>query len=199
MPLNLRAPLAVVAALALLPSAAPATASAGGTGCPQASYSITTTQDGGTISVLFDRFIVETEARSSEARACRIRFPLDLPPGYGLGVYKIDYRGFAELAGRQTAQLSVSHLMGADKAKHFSRRINANRGGEFLFSETIGAGLMKRIGCGSQAVLDVTTSLELQANGESASAMAGMDSLDGRGKGGLVYHFDLRRCVGGGR
>jgi hypothetical protein len=199
MPLSLSAPLAALAALALLPLASPATASAGGTGCPQASYSITTTLDGGTISVLFDRFIVETGTRDSEARACRVRVPLDLPEGYGLGVYKIDYRGFAELAGRQTAQLSVSHLMGTEKAKHFSRRINANRSGEFLFSETIGAGLMKRIGCGSQAVLDVSTSLALQANGERAAAMAGMDSVDGRGKGGLVYHFDLRRCAGGGR
>jgi hypothetical protein len=53
---------------------------------------------------------------------------------------------------------------------------------------------MKRVGCGEPAVLNIAATLELQSNRQPEEAMAALDSVDGAPRGGLVYHFNLRRC-----
>ena len=50
---------------------------------------------------------------------------------------------------------------------------------------------MKRVGCGDEAVLNVSVKLALTGAGE---AMATLDSADGPAKGGLIYYFDTKKC-----
>lgn len=166
--------------------------------CQGGTYSAVSVSDGGTLSILFDDFSITTGPGSDRGvyrRYCNIQVPLNLPEGYSLGVYKVDYRGFARLSSRQRSELSVDYALGhRSNGRRYHRRIEGGYEGDFVFTETIGAGLMKRMGCGSAAVLNVAAMLELQTSRQPEQAMVTLDSIDGAQEGGLLYHFDLRKC-----
>src|SRR5258706_7496610 len=144
-------PVAFIAITLLLTTAARAesTADAGQNACPEGTYSVVTSPDGSTLSILFDNFLVKSNSNSTLIRKfCNIRVPLKLPDGYTLGVYKVDYRGFAHLSSEQYSELFVDYTFGArNKSRRYHRKINGAHDGDFLFTETIGAGLMKQVCC----------------------------------------------------
>ena len=169
-------------------------------GCPKGSYSIITSPDGTTLSILFDQFTVESSSTSASGKprkVCRISSPLNLPANYSIGVYKVDYRGFAKLAARQGAQLDVQYFLGPrdnERGRVFKRKIKGPREDDFSFTETIGAGQMKRVGCGTAAVLNVGITLSLDGDLRTGEAMASLDTTDAAPGGALVYHLNLKKC-----
>lgn len=180
--------------------AAPAHIQSGGgsppTTCGAGTYSVTTTDDGTTLSVLFDDFVVTSGASGQTVtKTCTIHVPLNLPTGYSLGVYRVDYRGYSRLSAQQSAGLSVDYALGPhENSRRFQKRLRGAQEGDFLFSENIGGGLMKRVGCGQAAALDLTATLELQSVPQAAAGVAALDSVDGAPAGGIIYRFNLRRC-----
>jgi hypothetical protein len=166
-------------------------------GCPNGSYSVVLTPDGGTLTVLFDAFVVEaggTTGSSVGRKTCRLHIPLQLPANTSVGVYKVDYRGYASVPHRQQFELRVVHGFNGDREHAFNRQLRGRHDDEFAFSQTIGAGLMRRVGCGENAALDVEATITLNTNGQPGHALAALDSLDGAPRGGLVYHFNFSRC-----
>lgn len=169
-------------------------------GCPEGSYSIVTSPDGTALSILFDQFTVEsigTSVGAKERKVCRISAPLNLPANYSIGVYKVDYRGFAKLAAKQDAQLDVQYFLGPKDKEHgriFKRKVKGPQESDYLFTENIGAGQMKRVGCGTAAVLNVGITLSLNGNMAAGGAMASLDTTDAVRGGALVYHLDLKKC-----
>jgi hypothetical protein len=193
-------PVAFIAITLLLTTGARAqsTAVVGQNGCPGGTYSAVNSPDGTTLSILFDNFSV-TSGQGSDGtlnrKFCNIQVPLHLPDGYTLGIYKVDYRGFSHLSTKQYSELFVDYALGAhNKSRSFHRKTKGPYDGDFLFTETIGAGLMKRVGCGEEAVLNVSAALELNTGLQPGVAMAALDSVDGAPKGGLIYYFDLKKC-----
>ncbi len=166
--------------------------------CAGGTYSAVNSPDGSTLSILFDNFSVATapgSAGGTERKSCNIQVPLNLPEGYSLGIYRVDYRGFAYLSSKQDSELSVDYALGPhSNSRKFQRRIQGVHDGEFVFRENIGAGLMKRVGCGAAAVLNVAAMLELQTSRQPGEAMVALDSIDGAPKGGLIFYLDLKRC-----
>jgi hypothetical protein len=167
-------------------SAAPA-----GTAAAECSATAVSAPDGSALTILFDEMTVSGDAEA--LASCTISAPLDLPEGYSLGVYRVDYRGFAQLAKGQTAELSVDYNLGPrNNGRSFKRKVKGPTDEDFALSENIGAGLMKRVGCGTEAKLDVEVALRLDR--PAAEALATLDSSDGASRRGLVYYFDLKRC-----
>lgn len=169
-------------------------------GCPAGSYTVVVSPDGATLSVLFDQFTLQTNASTTNAKqrkVCRFSAPLRLPVGQSIGVYKVDYRGFSRLAARQDAELDVQYFLGPNnnqRGRVFKRKVKGPHEGDYLFSETIGAGQMKRVGCGIAAVLDVSIALSLDGDLRASEAMASLDTTDAAPRGALVYHLDLKPC-----
>ena len=169
-------------------------------GCPEESYSIIMSPDGTTLSVLFDQFTVRSMSTSpggKDRKVCRISAPLKLPANYSIGVYKADYRGFAKLAAKQEAQLEVQYFLGPQGNEHgrvFKRKVKGPQESDYSFTENIGAGQMKRVGCGTAAVLNVGITLSLNGSSGSGEAMASLDTTDVARGGALVYHLDLKKC-----
>lgn len=169
-------------------------------GCPEGSYSLVLAPDGTTLSILFDKFTVASSPASSAAvqrKICRISAPLKLPAHQSIGVYKVDYRGFAKLAARQETELDVKYFLGPHNNSHgrvFKRKIKGAFEGDYFFTETIGAGQMKRVGCGDAAVLNVGITLDLGGDRGAGEAMASLDTTDGAKAGAMVYHLDLKAC-----
>ena len=168
-------------------------------GCPKGSYSIITSPDGTTLSILFDQFTVESSASASRQsrKVCRISAPLNLPANLSIGVYKVDFRGFAKLAAKQATQLDVQYFLGPRDNEHgrvFKRKIKGPHEGDYLFTETIGAGQMKRVGCGTAAMLNVGITLSLDGDLRVGEAMSSLDTTDAAPGGALVYHLNLKKC-----
>ena len=164
-------------------------------GCSPGTYSIINAPDGSALTILFDDFSIVSSEANVARKYCNLQIPLNLPAGHTLGVYRVDYRGFSRLSSRQSANLSVDYALGPrNNGRRFHRSVRGAHDGEFLFRENIGAGLMRRVGCGEAAVLNVAATLDLQTNSQPEEAMIALDSADGTARGGLVYHFNLRRC-----
>jgi len=172
----------------------------GADGCPEGSYSIVVSPDGTAVSILFDQFSLQggdPSVRGMQRKVCRISSPLTLPANLSIGVYKVDYRGFAKLAAKQTAQLDVQYFLGPRDNEHgrvFKRKIKGPHEGDYLFTENIGAGQMKRVGCGTAAVLNVGITLGLNGDLRAGGAMASLDTADAGPGGALIYHLDLKKC-----
>ena len=164
--------------------------------CPAGSYSVINAPDGSAVTILFDAFSVTGSDVSSTKRAsCAAQIPLNLPAGYSLGVYKVDYRGFAHLEPGQKAELSVDYGLGPkNRSRNYHRGLRGDFDGDFSFTENIGAGLMKRVGCGEEAILNFSASLTLQPRSTPGQSMIVLDSNDGASKQGLVFHLDRKKC-----
>lgn len=166
-----------------------------GNGCPEGSYAIVASPDGTTLSVLFDRFSVEGVGR--QRKVCRISAPLNLPADRSIGVYKVDYRGFAKLAAKQESALEVQYFLGPHDNAHgrvFKRKVKGPYEDDYAFTEVIGAGQMKRVGCGTTARLNVDIALGLEGDARAGAAMTSLDSADAAPGGALVFHLDLKKC-----
>jgi len=169
-------------------------------GCPEGSYAIVISPDGTALSLLFDQFTVESGRISGgeiPSKVCRILAPLNVPANHSIGVYKVDYRGFAKLGAKQQAELDVQYFLGPrdnERGRIFKRKIKGPKEGDYLFSETIGAGQMKRAGCGAAAKLDVGITLSLDAKRQTDLAMASLDTTDAAPTGALVFHLNLKKC-----
>jgi len=165
-------------------------------GCPPGSYSVIVAPDHSTLSILFDRFQLDSIAAAPAAMqssVCTIAYPLNLPANMSLGVYKVDYRGFARLARTQEASLEVQYGLAPhanQRGRVFRRKVNGVHDGDYFFTENIGAGQMKRVGCGIAANLNVRIELALSGAGEG---MASLDTSDGK-SAAMVYHLDLKKC-----
>lgn len=146
--------------------------------------------DNSALSILFNDLTVE--GAGLKQAQCSIDVPLQLPEGMSLGVYRVDYRGFASLAKKEVATLEVDFNLGPKgNSRHFKRFVRGATEDDFSFTENIGAGLMKRVGCGADAKLHVDVSLSLKGSG---GALATLDSGDGAARRGLVYRFNLKKC-----
>ncbi len=146
--------------------------------------------DNSALSVLFTDLTVE--AGGAPAVECTIDVPLELPEGMSLGVYRVDYRGFAALENKDRATLTVNYELGPKgNSRHFKRSVRGEMEDDFAFRENIGAGLMKRVGCGVDARLRGRVTLSLDGKGDS---FATLDSSDGSSRHGLVYRFNLKAC-----
>lgn len=146
--------------------------------------------DRSALSILFTDLSVD--GGGNAVAECKIDVPLDLPDGVSLGVYRVDYRGYASLARKEVATLQVDYDLGPKgNGRHFKRSVRGATDDDFAFSENIGAGLMKRVGCGVDARLTGTVQLSIKGSGD---ALATLDSGDGAARHGLVYRFNLKKC-----
>jgi hypothetical protein len=173
-------------------------------GCPAGTFTIVTSPDGGAISVLFDKFAVEgTPANGGFARmTCGIEIPLHLPAGFSLGVYQVDYRGFAHLEDKQRGELSVNYGIGSgerNRGKRFHGDVKGVYDGDFAFNERLKGGVLKRMGCGDEAVLNFAATLTVVSKRGANTGSMTLDSVDGAPAGGLTFGLDLKKCGGGGR
>jgi|SRR5580765_8315190 len=169
-------------------------------GCPEGSYSIVVSPDGTTLSVLFDQFTLnssDVSVSGKQRKVCHISSPLTLPANHSIGVYKVDYRGFAKLVARQQSELDVQYFLGPHDGQHgrvFKRTVRGPQEGDYSFTETLGAGQMKRAGCGTAAMLDIGITLGLNGDLRTGEAMTSLDTTDAAPGGALVYHLDLKKC-----
>ena len=158
--------------------------------CGASDYTVVSSPDGTSISVLFDNFTASTPGNPWVS--CPIRIPLNLPAGYSMGVYRMDYRGFvhAETGG---ARVALDYGFGKAEPRRHVKAIDRAIDGDFSFTDTVPAGQMRRAGCGANAVLDLTATLMLPRDRDPGVSQLTLDSIDGN-TGGVTFLVDLKPC-----
>ena len=167
--------------------------------CPANAYSIVRAPDGSSVSILFNDFSAETTQgqRGTVQATCRIEAPLALPAGLSAGLTSVDYRGFAYLGNRQSAQISATYEVGRGNGGRFNRRLQGAFDEDFYFIDRLPPGQVRAAGCaGAPApVLAINITLGLTTSGQQSPAMIALDSADQTAGGALTYRFNIRPCI----
>lgn len=159
--------------------------------CGGSDYTVVPSPDGTSISVLFDNFSASTPGNPWVS--CPVHIPLNLPAGYSLGVYQMDYRGFVHLESGGTARVAIDYALGKAQPRRHVQTIDKATAGDFTFTERLGPGQMKRAGCGETAAIDLTATLMLPRKSISGESQLTLDSIDGASRG-VTFLIDLKPC-----
>ncbi len=88
-----------------------------GTGCSQTTANAVATEDGRTLSVLFDNYAVEIGNGSANPQSrsvqkdCRVLIDIDVTPGYQYALESTEYRGFSALPSYATGMHRFTQII----------------------------------------------------------------------------------------
>lgn len=168
----------------------------GGNGCPSGSASVSLTEDGKTMSVLFDSFKAEagnTTARRIDRASCNLRVPINVPQGYSVALISVDYRGFNAVPGNGAyTQFDAEYFYAGSRGPRFSKRFAGPTSDEYLINNQLVATNMVWSPCGQQVIFGINASATAMANSQMQQTMMIVDSADITA--GMLYQFSWRRC-----
>lgn len=173
----------------------------GGTGCPIGTASVSLSPDQKAVSILFDQYAIEaggSTGRSLDRKSCNLSIPVQIPQGYSISIFQIDYRGFNSLPWGARSQFNVEYFFNYGGSYPQTRGIRSSK--SFSGPQSSDYGLTDQLGvealiwtpCGAQANLRVNTSMMVTTNSRREQAMSTVDSADI--SAGIVYHVQWRRC-----
>lgn len=172
------------------------TPSYGGNGCPAGSASVSITEDGKTMSVLFDQFKAEagnTTGRRIDRAACNLRVPIQVPQGYSVALIGVDYRGFNAIPGSGAyTEFNAEYFYAGSRGPRFSRRFQGPQNDEYLINNKLIATSMVWSACGKEVIFGINAAATAMANSSMQQTMMIVDSADI--SAGILYQFSWRRC-----
>ena len=168
----------------------------GGNGCPAGSASVSITEDGKTMSVLFDQFSAEagnTTGRRIDRKSCNLRVPIKVPQGYSVALIGIDYRGFNAIPGSGAyTEFNAEYFYAGSRGPRFTRRFQGPQSNEYLINNKLIATNLVWSQCGAEVIFGINAAATAMANTQMQQTMMIVDSADITA--GLLYQFSWRRC-----
>lgn len=171
----------------------------GGSGCPQNTASATLSPDGTALSILFDQFVVEAggpTGRRVDYKSCNLAIPVNIPQGYSVSIFQVDYRGFNALTSGARSQLTNDYFFqtgsGGSRTVRLSRSFVGPNNNDYLTTDRLAVNALVWTPCGEQATLRINSNMRVFANSRMDQAMSTVDSADV--SAGLIYHIQWRRC-----
>jgi hypothetical protein len=171
-----------------------------GSGCQSGTVSSVLSPDDQTLTVLFDDYRVDAgNGTQTDVKECFLLLPIQIPSGYTLTIFKVDYRGFNSLPkGAQSTFLSEYVFQGSPDPKR--KKVKSFKGplmGDFYESSSEQAKSL----CGGENKLKIHTVLTVQSNSQQDQAFAQIDSKDmtspnRKEKRKMTYKMMLKRCSG---
>lgn len=168
----------------------------GGTGCPQGSAAAVLSQDGKSLSLLFDQYVVEAGGISGNLTArksCNIAVPVHVPQGVSLSVFQVDYRGFNSLPPQSYSQFRVEYFFAGSKGPAYKKTFAGAQQDFFFLSDLIPQNLIVWTPCGEDVILRSNSSLLVRTNRGFDEAFSSVDTADFNS--GLLYHIEWQYCV----
>ena len=167
----------------------------GGSGCPGGTASAALSPDRKSLSILFDRYVVEAGGRTGrqmDRKTCNIGVPVHVPQGLSLSIIKVDYRGFNSLPYSAYSQFNVEYFFAGSRGPSYTKTFNGALTANYLLTNTLAASAVVWSPCGQDVILRANSSMLVRTNSANQQAMSTVDSADIRG--GLVYAIQWRRC-----
>jgi Domain of unknown function (DUF4360) len=165
----------------------------GGTGCPAGTASITLSPDQTALSILFDGYVAEAGgSRRVDRKSCNISVPVQVPSGYSVAVFQVDYRGFNSIPRGAQSRLDAEYFWAGSRGPRIARSWVGPINDSYTVSDGLIASTMVWTPCGASVNLRVNTSMMAQSNARAEQTLATVDSADI--SAGLIYHLQWRRC-----
>jgi hypothetical protein len=169
----------------------------GGSGCPAGSAAAALSPDGRTLSILFDRYDVQaggTSGNTIDRKSCNISVPVNVPAGYSVSIFKIDYRGYNALPWGALSQFNVEYFFAGSQGPRLERRFEGPLNSDFLLTNSVQATAVSWSACGESVNLRANTSLMVQTNNSYEQAMSTLDSADI--DSAVLFQLQFRPCTG---
>jgi hypothetical protein len=167
-----------------------------GPGCPVGSVSATLSPDANELSVLFDQYIVEAGGVSGkrfDRKSCNISVPVQIPQGYSVSIFQVDYRGFAGIPVGGRGSLSAEYFFtGGRGVVRTNKALPVGGTRDYIFTDRLEASAQVWTPCGASTNLRINTGLLVQTNRNYDDTLATVDSVDI--SNGLIYHIQWKRC-----
>lgn len=167
----------------------------GGTGCPGGSASVNLSPDQTELSILFDSYVMEagsTTGKMVDRKSCNISIPVQVPQGYSVAVFQVDYRGFNLVPRGGMARFDAEYFWAGSRGPRISRMFQGPINDNYVLTDLLQATTLVWTPCGASVNLRANTSMMLKTNQRMEQAMSTVDSADI--SSGLVYHLQFRRC-----
>ena len=167
-----------------------------GNGCNRGTASASITEDGQTLSILFDDYIAEAGGnlrRQQDRKHCNIGIPVMVPPGHSVAVFSIDYRGFHSLPEGAESKFAVDYFFGPRSGPRIVKKFQGPLSADFITNNNITSQEMTWSPCGRSFLLRAVSSMNVTSNRLREQSIGSVDSADMQA--GLVYHLQWRRCT----
>ncbi len=167
----------------------------GGNGCPADSASVSLSDDAKSLTILFDKFIVEAGGmnKTLERKSCNIAIPVHVPQGFSVSVVSVDYRGYVSLPVQASARLTAEYFLAGSLGPKFDRVYMGKTDTDYTFRNDIGINAQVWSPCGADAILRVNAAMLVKTNRYNDEAYASVDSADF--KAGILYQLQWKRCA----
>ncbi|NUN04984.1 MAG: DUF4360 domain-containing protein [Bdellovibrio sp.] len=165
----------------------------GGTGCPAGTASVTLSPDQTALSILFDGYVTEAGGgRRVDRKSCNISVPVQVPQGYSVSVFQVDYRGFNAIPRGGQSRFDAEYFWAGARGPRISRTFIGPVNDVYTLTDNLIATAQIWSPCGESVNLRVNTSMMAQTNGRGEQTLATVDSADI--SSGVIYHLQWRRC-----
>lgn len=167
----------------------------GGNGCPGGTASVTLSPEEDAVTVLFDQYIVEAggdSRKTLDRKSCNIAVPVEVPQGYSVAVFQVDYRGFNMIPRGGMSRFDAEYFWAGSRGPRISRVFSGPTQDNFTLTDKLLATTLVWTPCGASVNLRANTSMMVRTNAYRDQAMSSVDSADI--STGLIYHIQWRRC-----
>lgn len=167
----------------------------GGNGCPQESASVSISPDGTALSILFDQYIVEaggTTGKTIDRKSCNVSIPVQIPQGYSISVFSVDYRGFNAIPSGGRSQFNVEYFFAGQRGPRYTHNFRGPQSQDYTVSNGVVASALVWSACGARVNLRSNSSMLVQTNALRDQVLSTVDSADIQA--GMIYHIQWRRC-----
>lgn len=166
----------------------------GGNGCPSGTASVTLSQDGKSLSLIFDQFIVEAGGanRTLERKSCNVAIPVHIPQGFSVSVVNVDYRGYVSLPAQASARMTAEYFLAGSAGPRFDKMFVGRTDTDYQFSNNLDINAQVWSACGADTILRVNAAMLVKTNRYNDQATATVDSADF--KAGILYQLQWKRC-----
>ena len=167
----------------------------GGTGCPAGSASAVLSPSEDTVSILFDNYVAEAggqTGRRFDRKACAIGVPVQVPQGFSVAVFAVDYRGANIIPAGGMNRFNAEYFWAGVRGPTISRTFTGPSNQDFTVTDNLIATTLVWAPCGQSVTLRINSSMMTQTNRNNEQAMGIVDSADV--SSGLIYHLQWRRC-----
>ena len=164
--------------------------------CPAGSVATNLSDDGTAMTLLFDEFIAELGegTRRRILERCTVDIKMNVPPGWSMGLFCVDVRGYADLDATVSASQTINYHFGQGAPREIA---NVSLEGPFSddyenFTQIPVQSINWSPCDRRQQDLSIITHLSLQREHSDQLGLMTVDSLDGE----LKHHYGImwRQC-----
>lgn len=165
-----------------------------GTGCPEGSVAANLAPDAQAVTLLFDSFAIDQSGTGTTSKDCKVKLKLRMPSGWSVGIFAVDFRGYASLEQGVRGRQMAGYRFGAGSEREV---------GVYEMSGPLTLDYQNRIEIPLESVhwsdcdggnepLIIGAKIDLKSNARGGNGILTVDSIDGA----IVQEYGLawKRC-----